>query len=122
MKAELGNEIVDHSQGECLRVMIPVKDALEILSGRWKLPIIISVSFGPKRFKQIANEVRGITDKMLSKELKDLEMNQLVKRTVYDTFPPKVEYTITEHGISLNEVIAELHRWGSEHRKKILGK
>ncbi|NJL77109.1 MAG: helix-turn-helix transcriptional regulator [Saprospiraceae bacterium] len=72
---------------ECVKMILPVRDALEILSGRWKLPIIVSLSFGKKRFKEISRDVRGITDKMLSKELKELEINQLITRTVYDTFP-----------------------------------
>lgn len=107
---------------ECKALLLPVRDALEVLNGKWKLPIIISLSFGAKRFKQISNEINGITDKMLSKELKDLEMNQLVKRTIYDTFPPTVEYAITEHGRSLNKVISELSNWGNKHRKKIIGR
>lgn len=109
-------------QGECTKMIIPVRDALEILSGKWKLPIIISLSFGTKRFRQMAKEINGITDKMLSKELKELEVNQLVKRTVYDSFPPAVEYSITPHGKSLEKVVNELRNWGMEHRKKIIRK
>lgn len=109
------------TQGECTGLMLPVRDALEVLNGKWKLPIIVSLTFGPKRFKQIATELLGITDKMLSKELKELEANKLIKRTVHDTFPPTVEYTITEHGLSLEKVINELHVWGKSHRNKIMG-
>ncbi len=110
------------SHEECSAFMIPVRDALEVLNGKWKLPIIISLSFGNKRFKQISTELTGITDKMLSKELKQLEAHQLIKRTVYDTFPPTVEYAITPHGKSLKKVVAEIRRWGMDHRKKIIGK
>lgn len=78
--------------------------------------------FGNKSFKEISKEVSGITERMLSKELKDLEDNQLVRRTVYDSFPPKVEYSITEHGKSLSNVIDELKAWGLLHRKKIMGR
>src|SRR5688500_8962719 len=99
------------NQPECTAALIPVRDALEVLNGKWKLPIIISLSFGSKRFGQIAKEINGITDKMLSKELKELEQNQLVLRSVYDTFPPTVEYSITEHGRSLERVINELRVW-----------
>jgi DNA-binding HxlR family transcriptional regulator len=99
-----------------------VKDALEVLSGKWKLPILMALSGGTRRFRQIAKEVAGITDKMLSKELKELEANQLVKRTVLDSFPPAVEYSITEHSRTLRKVISELASWGAVHRKKILGK
>lgn len=102
--------------------MLSIRDALEALQGRWKLLILFSLSSGPKRFKQISKEVNGITDKTLSKELKSLEVNQLVKRDVLDTFPPTVEYSITTHGQSLEKVMEELHYWGLSHRKKIIGK
>lgn len=110
-----------HSPEACSKRMRPVQDALEVLNGRWKLPILFSLTFGTKRFKQISRDVNGITDKVLSKELKDMEMNQLIKRTVYDSFPPKVEYSITEHGKSLQELLDYLAKWGQLHRKKIMG-
>lgn len=111
----------EEMHSECTRSILPVKDALEVLNGRWKLPIIIALTYGDKRFKEISKEVRGITDKVLSKELKELEMNKLISRTVHDTFPPKVVYSITDHGHSLKKVISELHDWGSNHRKVVLG-
>lgn len=107
--------------GGCPKTALSIKDALEALEGRWKLLILFSLSAGPKRFKQISKEVTGITDKTLSKELKNLEANKLVKRQVYDTFPPAVEYSITEHGKSLEKVMDELHFWGLAHRKEIMG-
>ncbi len=110
----------DHS--ECTRNLLPVKDALDILGGKWKLPIIIALTFGNKRFKEMQREINGITAKMLSKELKDLEVNQLVKRTVYDTVPVSVEYELTTYGKSLHKVIGELRTWGLQHRKKVLSK
>jgi len=106
----------------CVKRMRAVKDALEVLNGRWKLPIMTSLLFGNKRFKEISKEVDGVTDRMLSKELKDLEINQLVTRKVHGTFPPTVEYSLTEHGRSLEIVVAELYYWGLKHRKKIIGK
>ena len=112
---------VEISQSACLGRMLPVKDALEVLNGRWKLPVIIALTFGDRRFKEIAREVPGITDKVLSKELKHLEIQKLVTRTVHDTFPPKLVYSITPHGRSLKKVIAALHDWGSMHRNVVLG-
>jgi DNA-binding HxlR family transcriptional regulator len=102
--------------------LMAVRDALYALTGTWKLPILMALSAGPKRFKELSKEVAGISDKMLSKELKDLELNHLVKRTVYDSFPPTVEYTITDYKDSLNDVITELRNWGLQHRKKVTGK
>lgn len=101
--------------------MLSIRDALEALEGRWKLLILFALSPAPKRFKQLSKEVNGITDKTLSKELKSLEANRLIKRQVYDTFPPAVEYSITEHGKSLEKVMEELHYWGLAHRKTIIG-
>ncbi len=101
--------------------MLSIRDALEALEGRWKLLILFALSPSPKRFKQLSKEVNGITDKTLSKELKSLEANKLVKRQVYDTFPPTVEYSITDHGKSLEKVMEELHYWGLAHRKTIIG-
>lgn len=108
--------------GGCPKNMLSIKDALEALEGKWKLLILFALSSGPKRFKQISAEVGGITDKVLSKELKALEANQLIRRQVYDTFPPTVEYSVTPHGLSLEKVMEELHYWGLAHRKQIIGK
>jgi len=111
-----------HNREACMGALLPVRDALEVLSGRWKLPILITLSDGPKRFGQISKEIAAITDKMLSKELKDLEMNRLVVRTVHDTFPPTVEYASTAHSKSLNDVIIALRDWGLRHRREVIGK
>jgi DNA-binding HxlR family transcriptional regulator len=107
---------------ECAKFILSVTDALDVLNGRWKIPILVALRFGNKRFKEISKEIDGITDKMLSKELKQMEVNQLVTRTVYDTFPPTVQYAITRHGLSLDPVILSLRDWGNDHRKKIIGK
>lgn len=101
--------------------MLSIRDALEALDGRWKLLILFSLSTETKRFKQISREVTGITDKVLSKELKSLEMNKLIRREVHNTFPPTVVYSMTEHGRSLEKVIEELHYWGLLHRQEIMG-
>lgn len=106
----------------CPHSVLAIKDALDALEGRWKLLIMLSLSAGNKRFTEIAREVHGITDKMLSKELKSLEANKLISRNVYDSFPPTVEYAITKHGKSLEPLLEELYRWGQKHRKEVIGK
>jgi DNA-binding HxlR family transcriptional regulator len=109
-------------QEKCMGMILPVSDAIQVLSGKWKLPILISLQFGNKRFSEIAKDIPKITDRMLSKELRELEINQLINRTVYDTIPVIVEYSMTEYGESLDPVIMELAKWGMKHRKKIMGK
>lgn len=100
-----------------------VQDAMDALNGKWKIAIISSICcYGTRRFSDIANDVVGISNRMLSKELKELEFNQLVKRTILDTQPITVQYELTEHGNTLQTIISNLSEWGVEHRKKIVGK
>ncbi|MES2389571.1 MAG: helix-turn-helix domain-containing protein [Bacteroidota bacterium] len=106
--------------GDCKRRMLPVLDALDILGGKWKLHIIAALLWDARRFGDLQKAMPGITAKMLSKELKELEVNLLVKRTVYDTMPVKVEYELTEAGHTLREVIDALSAWGTLHRERIL--
>jgi DNA-binding HxlR family transcriptional regulator len=106
---------------ECSQFAIPIRDTLDILSGKWKLPIIGALVTGKKRFKEMERGIPKITARMLSKELKELEVNQLVKRTVYDTTPVTVEYELTAYGNSLQDVLIALRDWGIKHRSRILG-
>lgn len=100
----------------------PVLDALEIIGGKWKFPILFSLFQSKKRFKELERDLCGITPKMLSKELKDLEMNGLVTREVFATVPVTVEYTITECGRSLEPVLRSIQDWGRTHRATIIRK
>jgi len=108
---------VEHSA--CKSILRPVRDSLDVLNGKWKLPIIIALTFGEKRFTEIAQEVHGITDRMLSKELRDLELNGLVMRNIQDTYPVKVTYALTAHSKTLRPVIHSLKNWGILHKKKL---
>ncbi len=107
---------------ECKAKLRAVNDTLDLLSRKWKISIIVSLSFGKKRFMELQREVEGVGSKMLSKELRELEINELVKRTVYDTKPVTVEYELTPYGETLKDIIKEMERWGLEHRKKIVRK
>jgi DNA-binding HxlR family transcriptional regulator len=103
--------------------IMAVNDAMEVLYGKWKISIISSICYYSKRrFSDILDDVSGISNKMLSRELKELEINQLVKRTVLDTQPITVQYELTEHGKTLKTIINNLTDWGKEHRKKIIGR
>lgn len=114
----LGKEV--HTRATCTASLLAVRDALDALSGKWKLQIIIALKEGPTRFKELQRTVEGITPKVLSKELKDMEMNDLVKRHVYDTMPVSVEYELTPHSNTLTKVINELRNWGLLHREHIM--
>ncbi|KAA5532555.1 helix-turn-helix transcriptional regulator [Taibaiella lutea] len=115
-------EITEFQQEQKKR-MRSVQDAMDALNGKWKIAIISSICcYGKRRFTDILNDVEGVSNRMLSKELKELEINQLIKRTVLNTQPITVEYELTEHGNTLQAIITELSDWGIVHRKKIVGK
>lgn len=103
--------------------MMAVQDSMDVLNGKWKIVIISSICYyNKRRFSDILNDIDGISNKMLSKELKELEMNKIVTRTVLDTQPITVQYELTEHGRSLRTIINNLTEWGKMHRKEIIGK
>ncbi|SFW68991.1 winged helix-turn-helix transcriptional regulator [Chitinophaga sancti] len=103
--------------------MRAVQDSMDVLSGKWKISILSSICFYSKRrFSDILSDIEGISNKMLSKELKELELNKLIKRTVMDTQPVTVLYELTKHGLSLKTIIEELTDWGIRHRKEITGR
>ena len=112
-------ETVELTHESCNGTLLPVSDALYVLNGKWKLPILIALRFGNKRFGQLAKEIPKITERMLSKELRELEANQLVKRSILESSTVIIEYSLTDYGFSLDSVICELRIWGIEHRKRI---
>lgn len=99
--------------------VLAINDTLDVISGKWKLPIIGSLLYGNKRFKDLERDVAGITPRMLSKELKSLEVNGIVKRIVYDSIPVRIEYRLTKSGNSLHKVIEPMVAWGLQHRKDV---
>ena len=111
-----------HSPQECKKTILAVHDAMDVLNGKWKISIIATLCFSKKRYSDILRDINGISGKMLSRELKDMELNHFVKRTVLSTQPVVVEYELTEYGHSLKTVIGSLAAWGMEHRRKIIGK
>ncbi|MFT4204588.1 MAG: helix-turn-helix domain-containing protein [Chitinophagaceae bacterium] len=114
------NKIYDEE--EYVRSLRAIRDALDVISGKWKLQIIVSLWVGNKRFREIERSIPGMTPKVLTKELKDLQEHQLIKRTVFDDSPVLVEYTLLPYANSLATVIDELKTWGINHRKTLFGK
>lgn len=116
-------KIKNKTPEECLGKLLPVRDALDVFQGKWKIQIIsVLIYYQECSFKLLKESVKGITPKMLSKELKDLEMNQMVSREVLNTRPISVRYKITAYGESSREIILALYQWGKKHRKKIMKK
>ncbi|RYU93023.1 winged helix-turn-helix transcriptional regulator [Emticicia agri] len=101
--------------------VLALNDTLNVLTGKWKLPILGSLLFGIKRFTELQRNIPKITPRMLSKELKELELNGMVKRMVYDATPVLVEYELTESGKKLSDVLDSMLQWGLNHRKATMG-
>ncbi|TDQ27860.1 HxlR family transcriptional regulator [Tenacibaculum caenipelagi] len=100
--------------------VLAINDTLNVLSGKWKMPIIAALLYGNKRFKDIQQSIDKITPRMLSKELKDLEVNSVVKRKVYDSQPVLIEYELTESGRKIIQVLDSMVAWGLAHRESVL--
>jgi DNA-binding HxlR family transcriptional regulator len=108
-----------HSKESCSAAANAIRDALYVIGGKWKLPILMSLAAGPQRFRELQKALLGITPKVLSKELKELELNEFVKRTVHPTTPVTVEYSLTPYSNSLQNVLIELRDWGFTHRQRL---
>lgn len=104
---------------QCTASLGAVADALYAIGGKWKLRIIIALSEGNKRFNELQRRVEGISAKVLSNELKELEMNGFIKRTIYTGTPVVVEYELTQYSNTLQNVMQALSEWGAMHRQTI---
>jgi DNA-binding HxlR family transcriptional regulator len=100
-----------------------IENALGVLVGKWK-PIILLYLMEDEtlRFGELRRKLPGITQKMLTKQLRELEAEELITRKVYPEVPPKVEYSITEYGKTLNGILEAMHEWGVRHQERMSGK
>ncbi|NIJ55060.1 winged helix-turn-helix transcriptional regulator [Dyadobacter arcticus] len=110
---------VTHSTTECNGKLGAVGDALYVIGGKWKLRVIIALSEGNRRFNDLQRTVSGISARVLSNELKELELNGFVKRNVYTEPAVIIEYELTEYSDTLDPVLQSLINWGEMHRAKI---
>ena len=108
------------SAQQCTAARTAVVDALYVIGGKWKMRIIIALSDGNRRFNELQRMITGISARVLSNELKQLELNGFVKRIVHtDAVPVIVEYELNEYADTLGDVLKALHEWGTQHRARI---
>ncbi|QHV96620.1 winged helix-turn-helix transcriptional regulator [Spirosoma endbachense] len=117
-RLELVNEVLSNPRNQRQEVQA-LQDTIYVIGGKWKLPIINSICNGNKRFRDIERSIPGITTRMLSRELKEMEANQLIRRTVTPTTPVLVEYTATDYCWSFGDIILEMIKWGKQHRERL---
>ncbi|GAA4154939.1 hypothetical protein GCM10022217_12560 [Chryseobacterium ginsenosidimutans] len=118
VKSKKAKEILSepHNQKEEVQAL---QDAIYVIGGKWKLPIINSLCNGNRWFREIERSIPGITTRMLSRELKEMEANQIIVRTVIPSNPVLVEYTVTDYCYSFGDIILEMIKWGKQHRWKL---
>ncbi len=93
----------------------PAEDVIKIIGGRWKVPILWFLMSGPKRYSEIRRFQKEITEKMLAQQLRELERDKMIHRKVYPEVPPKVKYSLTPLGRSLDKILKALTQWGEKH-------
>jgi DNA-binding HxlR family transcriptional regulator len=115
----LKKEKESHSEVACKSRLSAIADALYAIGGKWKLRIIVALLDGNRRFNELQRLIDGISAKVLSAELKELELNGFVKRNVFTGTPVVVEYELSEYSETLQEVLDSLSRWGIMHRENV---
>lgn len=96
----------------------PVEITMSLISNKWKVLIIRDLLTGTKRFGELRKSLDGITQKVLTNNLREMESSGLVKRTVYPEVPPRVEYSLTDTGYSLKPILDSMVSWGNQYRDK----
>jgi DNA-binding HxlR family transcriptional regulator len=96
-----------------------VQTTLKVLGGKWKPPILFLLSSQTMRFGELKKAIAGITQKMLTQELREMESDGLIARKVYPQIPPKVEYSLTAYGKSLEPILKTMSEWGHKHKNRI---
>jgi len=91
----------------------PAEATLRVIGGSWKVPILWHLSKGTKRFSQLRRDLPGVTQKMLTQQLRELERAGVVHRKVYPQVPPKVEYSLTNRGRTLMPIVSAMCKWGT---------
>ncbi|HYA85754.1 MAG TPA: helix-turn-helix domain-containing protein [Nitrospirota bacterium] len=98
------------------QVGCPVETTLALLGNKWKVLILRELFTGTKRFGELSRGVPGISQKMLTQQLRQMEEDNMIQRKVYAEVPPRVEYSLTEIGKSLSPILDAMHKWGTKYR------
>ena len=100
------------------KINCPVEATLDLIGGKYKALILWHLSAGKLRYSQLRDRLAGITPKMLTHQLRELEADELIHRQVYPVVPPKVEYSLTDRGNSLMPILVAMRDWGSEYLRQ----
>ncbi len=104
---------------ECKRAMLPVHEVLAQISGKWTILVVRGLSDGPKRFSELKRQIEGVSQKMLTATLRDLEKDGFVSRKVTPSIPPRVDYALTEMGEELQQPLQVIGNWAHLNRHRV---
>ncbi len=120
--ADAGSAAEQHVPGnfeECQRAILPVHEVLAQISGKWTILVVRGLSSGPRRFSELKRHIEGVSQKMLTATLRDLEKDGFVSRKVTPTIPPRVDYELTEMGRELQEPLRVIGNWAHSNRHRV---
>ncbi|OBW43347.1 putative HTH-type transcriptional regulator YtcD [Chryseobacterium sp. MOF25P] len=107
---------------DCKKFLMGINDTMDIIGGKWQLYIIASLYNESRRYSEILKELSGISGRILSMELKNMEMNHIIRRRNIEAQPQTFSYELTDYGQTLKPVIHLISDWGIEHRREIVGR
>lgn len=111
--------VVVEDREDCKQAMVPVTEVLAQIGGKWTVHIIMALGGGPMRFSELLRGIEGISQKMLTATLRDLEKDGFVSRKVTPSIPPRVDYELTEMGVELRGPLKALSRWAHSNRHRV---
>ena len=111
---------IEYEANYALYNSCPVTATMKIIGGKWKPIILYLISHDVNRFGELLKDIEGISKKMLTSQLRELEKDGMLKRKIYAQVPPKVEYSLTELGRSMKAVTNAMCKWGLEHAQPLL--
>ena len=103
----------------CETFVCGIDAGIDVVGGKWKVLILWELTAGPMRFGELKRALAGVSEKMLIQHLRELERDEVVHREVARAVPPRVDYSLTEYGVALNEALGPLGAWGRQHKERL---
>lgn len=103
----------------CETFVCGIDAGIDVVGGKWKVLILWELKAGPMRFGELKRALAGVSEKMLIQHLRELERDEVVHREVAHAVPPRVDYSLTEYGVALNEALGPLGAWGRQHKERL---
>jgi DNA-binding HxlR family transcriptional regulator len=118
---EIISEVAAKDAEVLCREVMSITDTMDVLRSKWTVEVLTAILCGNTRFKDIQEAVHGVSEKVLTERLRQMQDDRLIERHECYGYPPRVEYLLTEHGKHLFAIVYQMTEWGLEHRRLLLG-